>query len=438
MPALRRHRSHPLRVHLASLGCAKNLVDSEKLLARLATAGALVGAAADDADVILVNTCGFIDPARRESIAVIEEASAWKASRPGRKLFVLGCLVVRDGDALRGRLPAVDGFFGLDEHDAIVRACGLEDEETGDTRLLLTPSHTAYLRVSEGCNHGCTYCTIPSIRGPFRSRPFAEVVAEAEALAQLGVRELNLIGQDTAAYGTDRPEEPDMDGLLRRLHEVEGVAWIRLLYAHPRNVRAPLIRAIAELPKVVPYVDLPLQHVVDRILTAMNRGVDSKTAERLIARLRAEIPGVTLRTTFIVGFPGETEKEFEALLEGIERLRFDHVGAFPFSPEEGTAAARLPGRVPREVVSDRLERVYAAQRTYATAANAGRVGSVVEVLVDGASSSRGIWLARTAGQAPDVDPITFLRGAATPGTFARARIEGADELDLIASVAPGA
>jgi ribosomal protein S12 methylthiotransferase len=433
MAAARREKTKSVRVHLASLGCAKNLVDSERLLARLATAGALVGAEAEDADVILVNTCGFIDPARRESMSVIDEYAALKIERPDLKLLVLGCLVVRDGQTLRDRLPDVDGFFGIDAHEDIVRASGLADEDTGDTRLLLTPSHTAYLRVADGCDNRCSYCTIPLIRGPFRSRRADDVVAEARSLAELGVRELNLIGQDTTAYGRDRPGEPGIVGLLERLDEIDGVRWIRLLYAHPAHLHDDLVRAYTRLEKLVPYVDLPLQHLSDRILAAMGRRVDRTEIGRLLGALRGHVPGLALRTTFIVGFPGETDEEFGQLLRGVEEIRFDHLGAFAYSPEPGTAAAELPGRLPTDVVADRLERLLAAQHAVVMEKNRSRVGDVVDVLLDGADETPGISIGRTAIQAPDVDPVTLVRGRHKAGTFVRARITGSSDLDLTAT-----
>jgi ribosomal protein S12 methylthiotransferase len=433
MAAARREKTRAVRVHLASLGCAKNLVDSERLLARLATAGALVGAEAEDADVILVNTCGFIDPARRESMSVIDEYAALKIERPELKLFVLGCLVVRDGQALCDRLPEVDGFFGIDAHEDIVRASGLADEDTGDTRLLLTPSHTAYLRVADGCDNRCSYCTIPLIRGPFRSRRADDVVAEARSLAELGVRELNLIGQDTTAYGRDRPGEPGIVGLLERLDEIDGVRWIRLLYAHPAHLRDDLVRAYTRLKKLVPYVDLPLQHLSDRILAAMGRRVDRTEIGRLLGTLRDHVPGLALRTTFIVGFPGETDEEFGQLLRGVEEIRFDHLGAFAYSPEPGTAAAELPGRLPPDLVADRLERLLAAQHAVVMEKNRSRVGDVVDVLVDGADETPGLSIGRTATQAPDVDPVTLVRGRHKAGVFVHARITGSSDLDLTAT-----
>ena len=434
MAAARRERTKSVRVHLASLGCAKNLVDSERLLARLATAGAWVGAEAEEADIILVNTCGFIDPARRESMSVIDEYAALKVERPELKLFVLGCLVVRDGDALRDRLPDVDGFFGIDAHEDIVRASGLADEDTGDTRLLLTPSHTAYLRVADGCGNRCSYCTIPLIRGPVRSRPASDVVAEAHALAELGVRELNLIGQDTTAYGVDRLGEPGIVGLLERLDEIDGVRWIRLLYAHPAHLGDDLVRAYTRLDKLVPYVDLPLQHLSDRILAAMGRRVDRAAIDRLLGTLRGQVPGLALRTTFIVGFPGETDAEFGQLLRGVEEIRFDHLGAFAYSPEPGTPAAELPGRLPPALVADRLERLLAAQHAVVMEKNGSRLGELVDVLIDGADETPGMSIGRTATQAPDVDPVTFVRGRHKAGVFVRARITGSSDLDLTATV----
>jgi len=433
MTSSRRQGRDPVRVHLASLGCAKNLVDSEKLLARLATAGALVGAPAEQADVVLVNTCGFIDPARQESLAVIGDYLDLKKARPELKLFVLGCLVVRDGAAMRRDLPDVDGFFAIDQHDAIVRACGLVDEETGDTRLLLTPPHTAYLRISDGCDNRCSYCTIPSIRGPFRSRPVDDIVAEARSLAALGVLELNLIGQDTTAYGMDRPGSPGIVRLLERLDEIDGVRWLRLLYAHPARLGDDLIHAYGRIGRLVPYVDLPLQHVSDRILQAMGRRVDRAAIERLLGRLRESVAGMALRTTFIVGFPGETDAEFDELLEFVEETRFDHLGAFAYSPESGTPAAELAGRVGPETVAERLDRLLLAQTQIVLEKNRAREGEVVEVLIDGQSETPGVSIGRLATQAPDVDPVTRVRGRPAPGTFIRARITGSQALDLVAS-----
>lgn len=435
----RKHEpSRALRVHLASLGCAKNLVDSERLLGRLAAAGAIVGAPVDQADVAIINTCGFIAPARDESIDAIREYAAWRAEAPTRRLFVMGCLVARSPEELRALVPEVDGFFGIDDHAALVRAVGLATnsaEEEG--RLLLTPHHMAYLQISDGCDNRCSYCTIPSIRGRFRSRPMDEILREASDLAAFGVREVNVIGQDTSLYGVDLPPRVGIHDLLRRLSAIQQFRWIRLLYVHPAHVTDELIDAYASLPNLVPYVDLPLQHLSDAVLERMNRHVTQADCLRLIGRWRERVPGLSLRTTFIVGFPGETEEQFDELLGFVRELRFDHVGAFAYSPEEGTPAAELPNRVPSGVVEDRLRRLMELQQQIVRRANQGRVGAEVEVVVDRPSEARGVWIARTATQAPDVDAVTRLRGKRLgAGGFVRARIVGFDDYDLEAIVVP--
>lgn len=420
------------RIHLASLGCAKNLVDSERLLGRLAAAGAIVGAPLDEADMAIVNTCGFIAPAREESVDTIREYAAWRTEVPTRRLFVMGCLVARSLEELHALVPEVDGFFGIDDHAAIARAVGLaesSDEEEG--RLLLTPHHTAYLRISDGCDNRCSYCTIPSIRGPFRSRPIDEILREASDLAAFGVREINVIGQDTSLYGADLSPRVGIHDLLRRLSAIQEFRWIRLLYVHPAHVTSELIEAYASLPNLVPYVDLPLQHLSDPILAQMNRHVTQADCLRLIARWRERVPGISLRTTFIVGFPGETEEQFGELLGFVRDLSFDHVGAFAYSPEEGTPAAELPNRVPSGVVLDRLRRLMELQQEIVRRANKARVGTDVEVLVDAPAGVRDVWIARTATQAPDVDAVTRLRGKRlAAGRFVRAQIVGFDDYDL--------
>ncbi|MCX6093753.1 MAG: 30S ribosomal protein S12 methylthiotransferase RimO [Candidatus Bipolaricaulota bacterium] len=426
------------RVHLASLGCAKNLVDSERLLGRLAAAGAIVGAPVDEADVAIVNTCGFIAPAREESLDVIHEYVAWRREASGRRLFVMGCLVARSSEELRALAPEVDGFFGIDDHAALVRAVGLAETDPEDEgRLLLTPHHTAYLRISDGCDNRCSYCTIPSIRGPFRSRPMDEILREASDLAAFGVREVNVIGQDTSLYGVDLSPRVGIHDLLGRLSAIQGLRWIRLLYVHPAHVSDELIDAYTSLPNLVPYVDLPLQHLSDTILEGMNRHVTQADCLRLIKRWRERVPGVSLRTTFIVGFPGETEAQFAELLDFVRDLSFDHVGAFAYSPEEGTPAAALPNRVPSGVVEDRLRRLMELQQEIVRRANKARIGTEVEVLVDGPAAERGVWISRTATQAPDVDAVTRLRGKRlAAGEFVRARIVGFEGYDLDAVAIP--
>ena len=427
---------HAPRIHLASLGCAKNLVDSERILGRLATAGALVGAAAEDADVILVNTCGFIGPAVDESMETIADYARLKAADPTVRLLVMGCLVERAADELRRELPEVDGLFGLDEHDAIVAACGLVEERTGeDVRLLLTPRHTAYLRISDGCNNRCAYCTIPLIRGPFRSRQPEEIVREAEQLVAGGARELNVIGQDTTSYGCDLDGAPPIHELLARLADIAGLDWLRLLYTHPAHFTDGLIDAYASIEKLCPYVDLPLQHLNDDILRAMGRGVTQRESLDLIERLRARIPGVAIRTTFIVGFPGETRGQVHELLDLVERTAFDHVGVFRYSAEEGTRAARMPGQVPERVKAKRQKELMLAQQAISFAANRRMLGKSIDVLIDAASDEEGVWIGRTATQAPDVDSVTLVRGAdLEPGMIVPAHVVDAIGYDLLAEV----
>lgn len=422
-----------MSVHVASLGCAKNLIDSERLLGRLASRGALVGAAADDADILIVNTCGFIAPARLESINTIREYEDLKRRDPKKRLFVMGCLVERDRAALKTLLPEVDRFFGIDEHQAVAAAIGLAAQADEDARLLLTPSHTAYLRISEGCDNRCTYCTIPSIRGPFRSVPFDRILEEAEQLAELGVRELNLIGQDTSSYGSDLHPRRGVHHLLQRLQELDGIQWIRLLYLHPAHVTEELIDAYETLSKVTPYADLPLQHLNDDILRRMGRKVTKAQCLELVHRFRERVPGISLRTTLIVGFPGETQRQFEELLLAVEELRFDHLGAFAYSREEGTPAAAFADPIPTGTVEARLERLMDAQREIVHRKNEDRIGEEALVLVDAHGLDEHAWIGRTAGQAPDVDPITHvLGGDLHVGQFVRTTVVAYDDYDLIA------
>jgi len=415
------------------LGCAKNLVDSERLLARLAQAGGLVGASPEEADVILVNTCGFIAPARAESLEVIRSYGELKAESPDLKLLVLGCLVERDRDALLAELPLVDGFFGVDDHANIVTACDLAAQDDDGARLLLTPAHTAYLRISEGCDNACTYCTIPAIRGSFRSRPPDEVLHEARDLVSGDARELNLIGQDTTSYGKDLPGISSIERLLREIAAIEDLRWLRLLYAHPAHLSDSLIEVMAETPKVCRYVDLPLQHLDDEILRRMGRGVTQAETLTLIEKLRSRMPDVTIRTTFIVGFPGETEAQFEELLSLVAALRFDHVGAFAYSREAGTPAADFSGQVPEQEKLRRAEALMLQQQAVIFERNRSRIGERVEVLVDGAAEEDDLWVARTRGQAPDVDSVTWVAAQdLSAGRFVDVTIVDVDGYDLVA------
>lgn len=434
-------------VALVSLGCPKNLVDSEKMLAQLAEQGCLVGAPADEADVIVVNTCGFIAAAREESLAVIREALAHKAARQARRVVVAGCLAQRDAAALRRALRGVDAIVGVNNREDLAAAvlgppgkASLTAAEPyrrsrphiadDSGRLRLTPAHTAYLRISEGCGQGCSFCTIPAIRGPFRSKPVPMVLREAAELAADGAVELNVIGQDTTSYGRDIGYAPGLAGLLGELDAVAGVRWVRLMYAYPSLVDDRLLDAIAGCERVAKYLDLPLQHVADGVLRAMRRRITRRQTLDLLERIRRRVPGLALRTTFIVGFPGETARDFAELLAVVKDFRFDAVGVFEYSKEAGTAAAKLSPAVPRRTAQRRRETLMLAQQEIAFAANAARLGQTLEVLVDGADAA-GRCVARHAGQAPEVDSVCYLTARRRAGRFVRAVVTGAEGYDLI-------
>lgn len=429
---------HRPAIALESLGCAKNTVDSERILGRLASAGAVVGVPPDEADIIIVNTCGFIQPAKEESIERILSLAAHKTEGRCSKLIVMGCLAERYAGELKTLLPEADAIIGLGREEAILRACGFApgDEQAG--RLLLTPPYSGYLRVSEGCDNCCAYCAIPLIRGPFRSWPFDAVVSEAEALVAGGVRELNVIGQDTTSYGTGRRGGRRLPDLLAALAAIRDLRWLRLLYTHPAHFDDALMDAYAALPKLVPYVDLPVQHLNDAILKRMGRGVTRKRIEDLVARLRERVPGVAIRTTFIVGFPGETRAQFREMLEGVSALRFDYAGCFTYSREEGTRAAKMRGQVSEQAKSRRHRELMLAQQEVAFEKNRERVGRRVEVVVEATGREEGVWTARATFQAPDVDSVTFVRGAGLRiGEFRSARITGWKDYDLLAETARG-
>ncbi|MCD6135958.1 30S ribosomal protein S12 methylthiotransferase RimO [Candidatus Bipolaricaulota bacterium] len=420
------------RVHLASLGCAKNLIDSERILARFAAAGAIVGAPPEEAEIIIVNTCGFIEPAKRESIDTILDYARYKEEGNCQRLIVMGCLAQRYSEELRQGLPEVDGVFGLNQDEEILAACGFT--RTCDSgRFLLTPSHTAYLRISDGCDNRCTYCTIPLIRGSYHGRPAGEIISEAEELVERGVREINVIAQDTTVYGAEAPGGMRIHDLLARLAKIPDLHWLRLLYTHPAHFPDGMIDAYAQIPKLCPYVDLPLQHLNDDILRRMARGVTRDESLRLIERLRARVPGIAIRTTFIAGFPGETDEQFNELLQYVRQLEFDHLGVFPYSQEEDTPAALMPGQVPEEVKEERVAELMLAQQEIVFARNASLVGSRMEVVIDAPGDKDGVWLARSRTQAPDVDSITFVEGKGlSVGEFIEVEVTGADGYDLIA------
>ncbi|MCS6867009.1 MAG: 30S ribosomal protein S12 methylthiotransferase RimO [Gemmataceae bacterium] len=433
-----------------SLGCPKNTVDSERMLGKLAQDGYTLQAEAAGADVVIVNTCGFIEPARQESLAVIREMLALKKAGKVGAVVVAGCMAERQRELLLQEVPEVDqivGVFGREEIVAVVdRAVAQQQEQRSlfrpapvrafeDTaRLRITPRHFAYLKISEGCDRLCTYCAIPQMRGPHVTKPIDAVIREAQELAADGVRELIIVAQDTTYYGIDLYGRPRLAELLRELDQIEGIEWIRILYAYPEYISDELIATCAGAKKIIPYLDLPLQHINDRILKRMIRRVNRAATEALLQRLRQQWPDLALRTTFIVGFPGETEAEFEELKQFVADFRFERVGVFPYSREPGTPAAKLDGHWPEEVKQARVQALMQLQQEVAFAWAAAQVGREHPVIIDGPDPDfpqhfRG----RTYADAPDIDCTVRVRGKNLhPGDFVRAKITAADGYDLVA------
>ncbi len=447
------------RVSFVSLGCAKNLVDSEKMLGQLAEAGCAITADENHADVTVINTCGFLDASRVEADQVIREAVERKRTGSLKRVVVAGCLVQRDKEAILDRVPGIDALVGVNSRDDIVQAVlgrsganGKRQKRTNkdgapdlyladyhpfvqiDTaRLRLTPRHYAYLRISEGCDQKCTFCTIPSIRGPMHCKPPQLVLEEAREFISDGVREISLIGQDTTSYGLGAdPLDAGLAGLLRMLNGLDGLGWIRLMYVYPSVFTDDMIDAIAECEHVCKYIDIPLQHINDRVLKAMHRRIDRRQTETLLQKIRDRIPGVTIRTTMIVGFPGETQAEFDELTKFVSDFGFDALGVFPYSREENTPAGRMAGQLSNEVKQERVDALMLAQQDVAFAIADRHVGSSFEVLIDSVSPGGEVW-ARHEGQAPMVDSATRLdRCDAAPGEFINVRCTGRDGYDLIA------
>ena len=435
-----------------SLGCPKNLVDSERMLGKLAQDGYALTPDADGADVVVVNTCGFIEPARQESLGVIREMLELKKQGRVGAVVVAGCLAERKKDDLLKEVPEVDhivGVFGREEITQVVdRALqkNRRDEQRSlfrpapvraqvDTeRLRITPRHYAYLKISEGCDRLCTFCAIPGMRGKHVTKPIEEVLREARELAADGVRELIVVAQDTTYYGLDLYGKVRLAELLRELDGIDGLEWIRVLYAYPIHFTDELIETMASARKIIPYLDMPLQHINDHVLRRMLRRVDRAATEDLLVRLRKAMPNLTLRTTFIVGFPGETEAEFEELSDFVQASRFERVGVFPYSLEPGTPAARLPDQVAEEVKMQRRDRLMEIQQEIAFAHAQAQVGKELEVIVDGPDAEAPNHVAaRGHADAPDIDCAVRLKGKGLrPGDLVRARVTGADGYDLLA------
>lgn len=433
-------------VGMVSLGCAKNRVDSENLLGMLRERGYEIVADPAQADVIFVNTCGFIEAAKEESIDTIFEMAEYKKTGRLQKLFVTGCLAQRYGDTLFQEMPEVDGFMGVSDYARLYDM--LDDAEHGERplymadgerflncgRVLTTAPWAAYVKISDGCNNRCTYCAIPLIRGSYASRPFDDIVAECERLAGQGVTEITLIAQDTSRYGCDLGDGTLLlPALLRRVSEIEGVHWVRVLYCYPDTTTDALLDEIQNNPKVAPYLDLPLQHIDDALLKKMNRRGSAEWIRSRIAACKAR--GITLRTTFIVGFPGETQAQFEELMNFTREARFDRMGAFTYSPEEGTPAARMKDQIDEDVKLARLDQLMMLQQAISAELMQARIGEECEVLVEGLDED-GVPVGRSILEAPESDGCIRLNSARTltPGEYVMARVTGADAYDLTAEV----
>ncbi|GIV18650.1 MAG: ribosomal protein S12 methylthiotransferase RimO [Armatimonadota bacterium] len=435
-------------VAIVNLGCAKNVVDAEEMLGVLAEQGYTLTSDASHADAIIVNTCGFIASAKEESLSAIRDALRWKRRR-GAKVIVAGCLSQRYGQKLLEQIPEVDALIGVGQmariHEVVERTLSTDQmvvEQTPPqhrwarigTRVLSTAPWSAYLKISEGCDHQCTFCAIPSFRGGHVSKPIERVLAEAEHLAGRGVQEVNLIAQDTTQYGLDLTGKQMLPQLLRELSAMHAFRWIRVLYCYPSRLTEPVMEALANTPGVLPYVDMPLQHADDEILRAMKRPVGRERYTELIRRLREVHPDMTVRSTFIVGFPGETEGHFENLLSFLEEVQLDRAGAFLFSPEDGTPAEKLPNRVPSRVARSRYDRLMRLQARISLERNRTWVGREMEVLVEAAHPDHSnMWIARSFRDAPEVDGVVMVRGRnLQPGTFVKVTITDATTYDLIA------
>ena len=437
-------------VAMISLGCPKNQVDAELMLAKLQDSFTLVGDA-DGADLAIVNTCGFIDDAKREAIeAILTCAELKKEGRLG-KLLVTGCLAERYQKEVLQEMPEIDGIIGLGRNGDIADVCrslfagkhvcdfpSKYDLPLGGDRVLSTPSHFAYLKIAEGCSNNCTYCAIPSIRGKMRSRPVEDLVSEAEALAAQGVKELVVIAQDVTKYGADLYHKLALPALLDALCEVDGIEWIRLLYCYPDCLTDELIDTVARQEKVCNYIDLPLQHADAEILRRMHRTGDEKSLLALVKKLRERIPDVVIRTTFITGFPGETDAQFETLSRFVEEAQFDRLGCFDYSPEEGTPAAEMDGQLPDDVKRRRSDVIMQQQYEIFQKKQRSRVGKTFRVLVDGFDEDELLYLGRTYMDCAEIDSQVILstEEELRPGQFVNVKITGVCDYDLVGDVLP--
>ncbi len=446
------------KIGFISLGCPKNLVDSEVMMGQLKQSGYEITTDATEADTLVVNTCGFIDSAKQESIDAILEAARLKSEGKATRLVVAGCLVERYRDELKKEMPEVDAFIGTNQINDITQVCDekintrslpvlplgnqsatyLYDEST--PRVLATPGYTAFVKIAEGCDRPCAFCFIPQMRGHFRSRRFGSVMQEATQLAKQGVKELVLVAQDSSRYGEDLGEQDALAHLLRELSHLDGIEWVRVMYTYPTHISDGFLDVLAEEPKAVKYLDMPLQHASQNVLKLMRRGGTRQSLERLIERVRSRVPGITIRTTFITGFPGETEEDFAELLTFIRNAEFDRVGVFTYSDEEGTPAFDLPDKVDAKIAKSRRARLMKAQARISRRRNKARIGQTVRVLFEGASKETELlWQGRMETQAAEIDGCVLINDAPedfepVPGAFVNVLITEAHEYDLVGQI----
>src|SRR5437764_3757677 len=446
------------KVGFISLGCPKNLVDSEVMMGQLKQKGFQITPDAEEADTVVVNTCGFIESAKKESIEAILEAARLKTAGKAKRLVVAGCLVERYRDELKAAMPEVDAFIGTSQINDILSICDpntntralpviplgnqsatyLYDEST--PRVLATPSHYAFIKIAEGCDRPCAFCFIPQMRGHFRSRRFGSIIAEAHQLAEEGVKELILVAQDSSRYGEDLGKQDALAHLLRELSHTDGIEWVRVMYTYPTHISDEFLNVLAEEPKAVKYLDMPLQHASQNVLKLMKRGGNRGSLERLIERVRKQVPGIAVRTTFITGFPGETEEDFTELMTFVKNVEFDRVGVFTYSDEEGTPAFELPNKVDPKIAKRRRDRLMKEQAKIAKRKHKAMIGETVQVMFEGESNeSELLWQGRLETQAPDIDGCVLINDAPedvipTAGQIVDVLIEEAHEYDLIGRI----
>lgn len=446
------------KVGFVSLGCPKNLVDSEVMMGQLAEAGYQITNQAGDADTVVVNTCGFIESAKQESIDAILEATSWKTDGKAKRVIVAGCLVERYRDELMKELPEVDAFIGTSQIGEILNAA----DETFDAeqltispignktatylydfdtpRMRATDSHTAFIKIAEGCDRPCAFCSIPGMRGSFRSRRFGSIIEEARGLAKQGVKELVLIAQDSSRYGEDLGEVDALAALIRALGEIDDIEWVRVMYAYPTHISDAFLSAIAETPKAVKYLDMPLQHGSRNVLKLMKRGGTRESLEKLIRRVREKVPGITIRTTFITGFPGETESDFEELMEFVRNCRFDNVGVFTYSDEEGTPAYELANKVDPKLAKQRRNSLMKEQAKISKQLNRAKVGNIFPVMFEGLSQeSDMLFQGRLEGQTQEIDGYILINDVPEDiqpqiGSIYNVKITEAHDYDLVGEI----